>query len=182
MTTPGEFPFSVLIGRTDKKFAGRLPGGKKIYKDEDNWFCSGVLLNNRFVLTAAHCKTDDETFKLRIGVHTLSKKLLGAVDTNSADLPDLQDFYIKPENFVIHEFYNQTKENRKTVISNDIALIKLPRPAQFNQLAQPSCWRSKKPINDKLVVVGWGKTNAYQISKTINGAFSNNQFKLEVMK
>jgi len=182
VTTPGEFPFSVLIGRTEKKFAGRLPGGKKVYKDQENWFCSGVLLNNQFVLTAGHCKTKDETFKLRIGVHTLSKQILGAEQKNSDDLPDLQDFDIKSENFVTHEYYNQTRENRNTVITNDIALVKLPRPAKFNQLAQPSCWRSQEPINDndKLVVVGWGKTHAYQVDKTINGAFSNNQFKLEV--
>ena len=182
-TTPGEFPFSVLIGNVEKKFAGALAGGKKIYKDQENWVCSGVLLNNQFVLTAAHCKTEDDVIKLRIGVHKVSGYGDGTVQTYSDVLPDFQNFDIKSENFVIHEDYTQTKnENKKLIVKNDIALIKLPRAAKFNQLVQPSCWRNPKPINinDTLVVVGWGKTNAFQISKTINGVYANDQYKLEV--
>ena len=156
---------------------GRLPGGKKIYKDKEVWKCSGVLLNNQFVLTAGHCKTDDDIFKLRVGVHKLSKQLLGADSTNSENLPEFQNFDVKPENFVIHEnFQNMTHSK------NDIALIKLPRPVTFNQLAQPACWRNQSSIsnNDPLVVVGWGKTSRFQISQTENGVYSNDQYKLEV--
>ena len=67
VTVAGEFPFSVLIGKIEKKFAGRLPGGKKVYKDQENWICSGVLLNNRFVLTAGKCKIDDKMFYILMG-------------------------------------------------------------------------------------------------------------------
>ena len=131
------------------------------------------------MLTAAHCKTEDDVIKVRIGVHELP----GYGDKSDDFLPDVQNFDIKPENFVIHEDYIQyTNEDKKLIVNNDIALIKLPRPAEFNQLVQPSCWRNPKPVNvnDTLVVVGWGKTNAFQIGKTINGVFSNDQNKLEV--
>ena len=182
-TTMGEFPFSVLIGNIEKKFAGRLPGGKKIYKDKEDWKCSGVLLNSQFVLTAGHCKNEssNEIIKLRLGVWQLSRQLLGTKTENADDLPDFQNFDIEPENFVVHENYQKEYKNGKFItIKNDIALIKLPRPAQFNQLVQPVCWNTQSDTNDRLVVVGWGKTNKYQVSKTSDGAFSDFQQKLEV--
>ena len=182
-TTMGEFPFSVLIGNLEKKFAGRLPGGKKIYKDKEDWKCSGVLLNSQFVLTAGHCKNEssNEIIKLRLGVWQLSRQLLGTKTENADDLPDFQNFDIEPEDFVIHENYKEDDKNGKITIKNDIALIKLPRPAQFNQLVQPACWNEQSDINDRLVVVGWGKTNEYQLSNSKrNGAFSDFQQKLDV--
>ena len=47
---------------------------------------------------------------------------------------------------------------------NDIALIKLPRPVQMNELAQLACWKDQKSINNKPVVVGWGKIYASQVN------------------
>ena len=68
-------------------------------------------------------------------------------------------------------------------MKNDIALIKLPRPAKFNPLAQPACWKTQTSINSKPVVVGWGKTDAAQTSSDrINGLYSKKQYKLEVME
>ena len=181
-TTMGEFPFSVLIGNLEKKFAGRLPGGKKIYRDKEDWKCSGVLLNSQFVLTAGHCKNEssNEIIKLRLGVWQLSRQLLGTKTENADDLPDFQNFDIEPEDFVIHENYKEDDKNGKITIKNDIALIKLPRPVQFNQLVQPACWRNQSSNNDRHVVVGWGKTSSYQVTKNINGVYTNDQYKLEV--
>ena len=158
-TWVGEFPFSVLIGDTER----------------ENWVCSGVLLNTQFVLTAAHCKeTSVENFKLRLGVHFVA----GEKEHNRND-PHVQNFDIPSKNFVIH--WDFTKENN--VVKNDIALIKLPRPAKLNPLAQPACWKTQKSINSKPVVVGWGKTDAAQTSSDrINGLYSNKQYKLEVME
>ena len=150
-------------------------GGRKVCKDKENWVCSGVLLNNQFVLTAAHCKDNfAEDFKLRLGIHTVA----GEIEQNSNN-PHVQNFDIPSENFVIHEDY--TKE--KNIVKNDIALIKLPRPAKFNTLAQPACWKTQSSINSKPMVVGWGKTDADQTSSDrINGLYSNKQYKLEVME
>lgn len=129
------------------------------------------------MLTAAHCKTEDKILQLRLGVHELAG--YGADDQND----QYQDFDISSRNFVTHEDYeNEEPSSRgeKPTIMNDVALIKLPRDAEFNQFVQPSCWESQRSINDKLTVVGWGKTGTYQISKTINGVYSNEQRALEV--
>ena len=155
-TWVGEFPFSVLIGDTER----------------ENWVCSGVLLNTQFVLTAAHCKeTSVENFKLRLGVHFVA----GEKEHNRND-PHVQNFDIPSKNFVIH--WDFTKENN--VVKNDIALIKLPRPAKLNSLAQPACWKTQAPINSNPVLVGWGKTDNI-ISYKIGGLYSNKQYKVEVM-
>ena len=52
-----------------------------------------------------------------------------------------------------------------------MALIKLPRPSKFTQVAQPSCL-SQSPFEDPLVVVGWGKTKNFQ-ELTSEGVYSN---------
>ena len=120
-------------------------------------------MNNLFVLTAVHCKDNfAENLKLRLGIHSVA----GETEQNSNN-QYVQNFDIPSENFVIHEEY--TKE--KNIVKNDIALIKLPRPAKLNPLAQPACWKTQSSINSKPVVVGWGKTDATQTEK-INGVYS----------
>ena len=129
-------------------------------------------MNNQFVLTAAHCKHNNKNVKLRLGVHVVA----GQDDKTGRNVQEVQNFDISSENYVLHDGYSQENE----VLRNDIALIKLPRPAQMNGLTQPACWKNQKSINDKPVVVGWGKTDASQINKTINGLYTNKQYKLEV--
>ena len=171
-TNAGEFPFSALIGRTVRKQRGFLTGNRPIIVEENEWFCSGVLLNSQFVLTAAHCKTEDDYVKLRLGVHDVPG--YGADDESK-----YQNFDIGSRNFVTHEDYRNQRRGEVLRVKHDIALIKLPREAKFNQFVQPACWEGQPSLSDKLSVVGWGKVNAYQIS-TINGVFSTEQRALQV--
>lgn len=47
---------------------------------------------------------------------------------------------------------------------NDIALLKLNKPATFDEFVQPACLHTDKQINSsnaELVIAGWGKTEAF---------------------
>merc|ERR1712137_274157 len=55
-TAPGEFPFSGLIGYQKNLYKGVVPNGINMTGDVDIWFCSGVLISPRFLVTAAQCK------------------------------------------------------------------------------------------------------------------------------
>ena len=138
-------------------------------------------MNNQFVLTAAHCKPDDGIVKLRLGAHKINGYGPNANGNHGVSSENIQTFDISSENFVRHENFSV----KEKFVKNDIALIKLPTPTKMNQQTQPACWKNQNThnINEKLVVVGWGKTNASQIgSHKINGLYSTDQYKLEVFK
>ena len=72
----------------------------------------------------------------------------------------------------------------KPPFSNDIALIRLPRPARPSQVVQVVClpWETfSSDLAKAGMVVGWGKTNNNQSIDTNIGVFSRIQQKLEVI-
>ncbi|XP_020809040.1 chymotrypsin-2 [Drosophila serrata] len=108
--------------------------------------CGGAILNEFFILTAAHCLQEPKA--------KLSKVL---VQVGSLDPPgDEKAITVKASNTRVHENFN-----RQTV-ENDLGLIKLPRMLKFNRFRQPV----KLPKNSMrkytgrpAVVTGWGVTN-----------------------
>ncbi|XP_047487475.1 phenoloxidase-activating factor 3-like [Penaeus chinensis] len=147
-TVIGEFPWMAALGYIGDN--GSL-----------GWNCGGALINDRYVLTAAHCGHPDflSGFTLttvRLGEHDFSK----TQDCNSAAtkcLPPVQDF--APEQVIIHPSFNKRASE-----SDDIALIRLNRKVQFNAAVQPICL---PPAGLNLgsflagrdpVVIGWGIT------------------------
>ena len=148
------------------------------------------------MLTAAHCVS------VRDPAQRISKVRLGAwhihgygAAKKNGTLPEDQDFDINEENIIIHENYkNAVFENGKKNYSYDIALIRLPKLAILNQLVQVAClpdnfeqFNEEQEIDDEIegiigrkpTVVGWGKTDAYQL-KSWDGVGSKIQQKLEV--
>ena len=104
-------------------------------------FCGGSLINDRFILTAAHCVANVSLSDIRV--------VLGAHDTFEVT----QSLPAMPIADVILIDYDPV------TISNDLALIKLGSQIDLEAYA-PVCLPTDSSIPDDVFVTGWGLTNA----------------------
>jgi hypothetical protein len=141
-------------GVATKKFP-KITGGRPADPQEYPWmaalissrkateaFCGGALITDRHVLSAAHCSN-------RIRVQDLYVRL-GEYSFEQANETRSRDFRV--------EEIRQHVDFDMATYENDIALLKILRPAVFNSYIWPICM---PPIGDtwdgkKAVVVGWG--------------------------
>ncbi|KAM3962498.1 bzArgOEtase [Aphomia sociella] len=153
----------------------KIVGGTQADIDEHPWmallrydkptgwgfYCGGVLISSRYVMTAAHCvKGEDLPVNWR-----LSQVRLGEWNTSSAvDCVEddcsgpVQDIPI--EQTIAHEGYKSTDKDQE----NDIALLRLARNVQFNDFVKPICLPVSNELKQNsfvgydMEVAGWGKT------------------------
>lgn len=109
------------------------------------WICAGSLINNRFVITAAHC--------FESPVHGLVKYVkLGAINVYELPSEDSK----RPKDYNIEERIPHPEYN-SNLLHNDIGLLKLDRNVEFSIYISPICLPSTFEIpNPKLVATGWG--------------------------
>lgn len=122
--------------------------------------CSGSLINNRYVLTAAHCltnKTDSQLFNVRLGEFDKSQYI-------DCDVHDAEDGVEKDcaepaedygvESITIHPDYHQES------FRNDIGLIRLNRDVTMHDNTSPICLPVTSSLRSstipKYIGTGWG--------------------------
>ncbi|KAF2891877.1 hypothetical protein ILUMI_14313 [Ignelater luminosus] len=148
-TTKREFPWMALLQY--KKNSGGL-----------TFSCGGVIINKRYILTAAHCVTGQIT--QRVG--QLVNVRLGEWDTRTdEDCDEIGGFRdcIEPavdygvEETIPHSDYDDNSRNRY----HDIALIRLNRVITTSDTIRPICMPTaseRAAPSEILWVAGWGRT------------------------
>lgn len=141
-----EFPWMALMGYRPRN------NGPLTYQ------CGGVLINHRYVLTAAHCLTG----AIEKDVGTLASVRLGEYDTQN-DVDCIDNVCADPPQEIPvqqtfpHSGYIDRNKNRK----DDIGLVRLARRATYSYYVQPICLvdtSARLDVGNDVYVAGWGKT------------------------
>nr|XP_016934811.1 chymotrypsin B [Drosophila suzukii] len=119
--------------------------------DEPN-LCGGTILSGHWIVTAAHCLQDPKS--------KLSKLL---VNVGSLHSFEDKEIVLNRSHTIVHR-----KFDRKTV-TNDIALIKLPKKLIFGKNIQAAKLPSTKKTYEgrKAIISGWGITTTQQPSRVL---------------
>ncbi|XP_055586939.1 serine protease easter-like [Uranotaenia lowii] len=168
------------VGVCGIQTSDRIVGGVNTKIDEFPWLallkyakpnnvfgfhCGGVLINNRYVLTASHCVNGKDIPT----TWSLAEVRLGEWDTSTAQdceglgvdvdcSPDPIDVEI--ERKIPHPSYNPQSLEQY----NDIALLRMAQSVPYTDFIKPICLprsddlKTKNTIGQKFQVAGWGRT------------------------
>ncbi|XP_052892810.1 phenoloxidase-activating factor 3-like [Anopheles moucheti] len=123
-----------------------------------SFLCGGTLINERYVLSAAHCLKHTDIAIVRLGEFDL-RNTTDCDKRGELCAPPPQD--ISVERIIVHENYSARRK------VNDIGLIRLARAASFNDNVSPICLPVSPVMRTTLkfyFVAGWGATESAPFS------------------
>ncbi|NXI32290.1 FA9 factor, partial [Sterrhoptilus dennistouni] len=135
-----------VVGGSDS-MKGEVPWQVLLVNSEGLGFCGGSIINEKWVVTAAHCLKPEY-------IHNLTA-VAGEHDARS---DDHMEQWRKVVRLLPHPTYNASINE----YHNDIALLELDQPLTFNSYVTPICLGSHEFTNALLkqgvgTVSGWGK-------------------------
>ncbi|KAJ8960285.1 hypothetical protein NQ318_004010 [Aromia moschata] len=125
--------------------------------------CGGTIINERYILTAAHCiiNLSFPLITVRVGEYDLGSEIDCADAENC--LPPVQDLEV--EKVIYPEDYNVT------LFANDIALIRVTKIDLTAENVMPVCLPIPANIRDMKfeqgIVTGWGFTDPHEATTNI---------------
>ncbi|XP_076276162.1 uncharacterized protein LOC143207041 [Lasioglossum baleicum] len=121
--------------------AGSWPWQVALYKEGD-YQCGGALINDRWILSAAHCfyHAQDEYWVARIGA------------TRRGSFPSPYEQVLRLDYISLHPEYIDNG------FINDIAMLRLEKPVIFSDYVRPICLPDAEPKSGTMcTVTGWGQ-------------------------
>jgi len=116
-------------------------------KQGEFWGCGGALVASKYVITAAHCISDGEPSKVRLGEHDRSV-------TGEGSLPMITIDVVK---IIRHEMWNVS------TFENDIAILEMAKEVDLTRYTPVCLARASDNTTfdgKKALVYGWGKTSS----------------------
>ncbi|XP_042666614.1 coagulation factor X [Centrocercus urophasianus] len=143
-----------IVGGDECKL-GECPWQAVLINEKEEEFCGGTILNEDFILTAAHCINQSKEIKV----------VVGEVDREKEEHSETT--HTAEKIFVHSKYIAETYDN-------DIALIKLKEPIQFSEYVVPACLPQADFANEVLMnqksgmVSGFGREfEAGRLSKRL---------------
>ncbi|XP_015438403.1 PREDICTED: uncharacterized protein LOC107193471 [Dufourea novaeangliae] len=121
--------------------AGSWPWQVALYKEGD-YQCGGALINDRWILSAAHCfyHAQDEYWVARIGA------------TRRGSFPSPYEQVLRLDYISLYPEYIDNG------FINDIAMLRLEKPVIFSDYVRPICLPEAEPKSGTMcTVTGWGQ-------------------------
>lgn len=174
---PGKCGFDYSIGRKiQNRIAGGTPTGIKEYpwtallqyRLSTGYFhsCGGVLINERYIITAAHCLEKSDLKPPLVAVRLGEWNLSSPIDCDANGVCNEAPIDLPIEEEIVHENYDPGIH-----ILYDIAMLRLKRAVTDSDFIKPICLPidsklKTSSLDDKqLYAAGWGKIDYFEWSE-----------------